>query len=258
MYDSAIDAGSQNIGGRFPPTRRYSAPVQVRLIVNPLASAVGDRIVDGVTARLAAVCDLEVVRTEYPGHARALAAAATDVAVALGGDGTFNEVVNGMPSGGVRAAPRRRVLRVCPPARVHRTTAQSGRELARAIAGHVRTVGLGQWTAAGSCSPRVGFDAEAIRAVDEARRGRPGYRRPGDLRVAEAGQGLARRRLRAAERMTVTAAGRPPARAAYLAVANQHPYTYFGRLPVRPCPAPASTRRSTRWQCTLGKRAFRG
>ena len=93
-----IDAGLRD-WRTLQPTRRYSAPVQVRLIVNPLASAVGDRIVDGVTARLAAVCDLEVVRTEYPGHARALAAAATDVAVALGGDGTANEVVNGLPAG---------------------------------------------------------------------------------------------------------------------------------------------------------------
>jgi diacylglycerol kinase family enzyme len=214
--------------------------VQVRLIVNPLASAVGDRIVDGVTARLAAVCDLEVVRTEYPGHARALAAAATDLAVALGGDGTANEVVNGLPAGvgfsmlpgGASSVFARQIGFTDEP-----LTAAG--QLARALAqGHARTIGLGRldgrrFTFAAS----VGFDAEAIRAVDDARWGRRGYRRPGDLRVAVA----LLRALRADgyalhERMTVAGGGRTPARAAYLAVGNQHPYTYFGRLPVRAVP----------------------
>lgn len=214
--------------------------MQVRLIVNPLATGVGDRIVDGVTARLAAVCDLEVVRTAYAGHARELAAGATDVAVALGGDGTANEVVNGLPAGvgfsmlpgGASSVFARQIGFTAEP-----LTAAG--QLARALAGgHARTIGIGhldgrRFTFAAS----VGFDAEAIRAVEDARWDRRGYRRPGDLRVAVA----LLRALRAdgyalRERMTVAAPGRLPARAAYLAVGNQHPYTYFGPVPIRAVP----------------------
>jgi diacylglycerol kinase family enzyme len=214
--------------------------VQVRLIVNPLATGVGDRIVDGVTARLAAVCDLEVVRTEHPGHARELAAAATDVAVALGGDGTANEVVNGLPEGvgfsmlpgGASSVFARQIGFTDEP-----LTAAG--QLARALVRRqARPIGLGlldgrRFTFAAS----VGFDAEAIRAVEDARWDRRGYRRPGDLQVLAA----LLRALRAdgytlRERMTVASPGRAPARAAYLAVGNQHPYTYFGRLPIRAVP----------------------
>lgn len=214
--------------------------MQVRLIVNPLATGVGDHIVDGVTARLAAVCDLEVVRTEHPGHARELAATAAEVAVALGGDGTANEVVNGLPDGvafsmlpgGASSVFARQIGFTDEP-----LTAAG--QLARALArGHARTIGLGhldgrRFTFAAS----VGFDAEAIRSVEQARWGRRGYRRPGDLQVVLA----LLRALRAdgyalRERMTVQVPGREPSRAAYLAVGNQHPYTYFGRLPVRAVP----------------------
>src|SRR5437764_1054598 len=38
------------------------------------------------------------------------------------------------------------------------------------------------------------------------------------------------------ERMTITTAGGGWHRASYVAVANQHPYTYFGRIPVRATP----------------------
>ena len=160
--------------------------------------------------------------------------------MALGGDGTANEVVNGLPAGvgfsmlpgGASSVFARQIGFTDEP-----LTAAG--QLARALAqGHARTIGLGQldgrrFTFAAS----VGFDAEAIRAVDDARWGRRGYRRPGDLRVVVA----LLRALRAdgyvlRERMTVAVAGRTPARAAYLAVGNQHPYTYFGRLPVRAVP----------------------
>ena len=47
--------------------------MRVRLVVNPRASGVGEGVVDAVTSRLVAVCELEVRRTERPGHAMELA-----------------------------------------------------------------------------------------------------------------------------------------------------------------------------------------
>ena len=38
------------------------------------------------------------------------------------------------------------------------------------------------------------------------------------------------------ERMTVTCDGAAPMRCSWLALANQHPYTYFGDIPVRAAP----------------------
>jgi diacylglycerol kinase family enzyme len=70
----------------------------VRLIANPNASGVQGALIDRVAARLARVGDVEVRLTERPGHATDLARApGADVVVAMGGDGTANEVANGMP-----------------------------------------------------------------------------------------------------------------------------------------------------------------
>jgi diacylglycerol kinase family enzyme len=72
--------------------------------------------------------------------------------------------------------------------------------------------------------------------VDERRRQRPDGRRPRDSAVvAAAGRVLWADRLSMPARITVTAGDRT-LRGSYLAIANQHPYTYWGRLPVRTTP----------------------
>ncbi|MDX6549312.1 MAG: hypothetical protein QOG33_2862, partial [Gaiellales bacterium] len=74
--------------------------MRVRLIANPTASGVSRTLVDGVAALLARVADVELALTERPGHAVALAAGpGAEVVVAMGGDGTVNEVVNGLLPG---------------------------------------------------------------------------------------------------------------------------------------------------------------
>src|SRR5881392_2615394 len=54
-------------------------------------------VTDLAVRTLAGVLDLDVERTEYRGHARELAAAAAaDLVIVHGGDGSINEVVNGV------------------------------------------------------------------------------------------------------------------------------------------------------------------
>jgi diacylglycerol kinase family enzyme len=71
------------------------------LVVNPAATSTSVRARDVLARALASDLKLEVALTQYRGHARDLARQAaedgeTELVVALGGDGTVNEVVNGL------------------------------------------------------------------------------------------------------------------------------------------------------------------
>lgn len=71
------------------------------LVVNPAATTTSARVRDVLIHALASEMKLEAVMTEYRGHARDLGRRAADsddidLVVALGGDGTVNEVVNGL------------------------------------------------------------------------------------------------------------------------------------------------------------------
>ncbi|MEO6885145.1 MAG: diacylglycerol kinase family protein [Jatrophihabitantaceae bacterium] len=78
--------------------------MRVLVVSNPRATATSPRERDVLIHSLASVADLEVAETANRGHAAALACRAmrnrTDVVVALGGDGTVNEVVNGLLTDG--------------------------------------------------------------------------------------------------------------------------------------------------------------
>ena len=82
--------------------------VRVLVIANPRATAMSDRQRDVLTHALAGDAQLKIAETANRGHAAALACRAmrdgTDVVVALGGDGTVNEVVNGLLTDGVHPA----------------------------------------------------------------------------------------------------------------------------------------------------------
>ncbi|MEX2211029.1 MAG: diacylglycerol kinase family protein [Gaiellaceae bacterium] len=172
------------------------------LIVNPYASRVDE-------ARLAAVVralgDVEVLRTVGPGHATELARAVGAGTIwVLGGDGTFNEVLNG-------ARPDAE-LGIVPGGRTN--------VLARALGpGTRRRISVGRVNgrrfgfAAG-----VGFDAELLR---RAGRGRS------DLGMAvTAARILLERRGRFEPALDIAGFGE----AAFALVANADPYTYVGRL----------------------------
>ncbi|WP_340558110.1 diacylglycerol/lipid kinase family protein [Streptomyces sp. GSL17-111] len=71
------------------------------LVVNPKATTTSARTRDVLVHALASDLKLEVATTEHRGHARELARQAveggeTELVIALGGDGTVNEVVNGL------------------------------------------------------------------------------------------------------------------------------------------------------------------
>ena len=74
------------------------------LVVNPKATATTARARDVLAHALASETKLDVVHTKARGHARELARQAAvdglDLVVALGGDGTVNEVVNGLLTDG--------------------------------------------------------------------------------------------------------------------------------------------------------------
>ena len=74
--------------------------VRALLIVNPRATTTTKPILDFIAASLAAEADLETVETRYRGDARDIAATAAaegrDALLVLSGDGTINEVVNGL------------------------------------------------------------------------------------------------------------------------------------------------------------------
>ena len=83
----------------------------------------------------------------------------------------------------------------------------------------------------------LGLDAEATAIVDRVRHERPGNERPGDLRVLATALGVLRKEGFALhERMTLRTADGAAERCSYVAVANQHPYTFLGPLPVRAAP----------------------
>jgi diacylglycerol kinase family enzyme len=218
-----------------------SGAMRVRLIVNAAATGVRGPVLDAVIAALRDAAELEVVTTEYAGHATELAAAATeDAVVGLGGDGTYNEIANGLrpgalmgvlPAGASSVFARHLGFATDP--------AVAAREMAEALrAGSNRSIGLG--AADGrlfTFAAGLGLDAEATAIVDRVRHERPGNERPGDLQVLA----TALRILRAEgfalhERMTLIAGDGVSHRCSYVAVANQNPYTFLGPIPVRAAP----------------------
>ena len=177
--------------------------MRVRLIVNPRSSGTDDALVARVVGVLARTCEIELAPTRAAGHATELAGApGVDVVVAMGGDGTYNEVVNGLPAGvplGLLPAGATSVFarQLGWPKNVMRTA----EGLAESIpSGTARPIGLGRMNGRRfTFSAGFGLDAEAMRLVHEERAGHHELRRPNDLRV------VARRRPRAACRRLVVA-----------------------------------------------------
>jgi diacylglycerol kinase family enzyme len=200
------------------------------LIVNPQASAVTDEL----TAAVAEILGADVVSTERPGHATELAAESdASSIVVFGGDGVFNEVINGVrsgiavgfvPGGGSSVLPRALGVSRDP-------EAAAGEIAAARVAGRSRRISVGRVNGRRfGFAAAVGFPAEVVRRVDEL--GRANGRRPPDrtfaLTVARA---LIDRRGALDPELEVD--GQP---AAFALVANGDPYTYLARLPLHFAP----------------------
>jgi len=127
------------------------------VIVNPAArnGAVG-RLWETLAGTLAALgIDAETARTERPGHATELARAGLRagprLVVAVGGDGTVNEVVNGFFDGGAAVAPDAE-LAIVPigtgrdGVRTYGISGKPERAIALVADGATRTIDLGRAT----------------------------------------------------------------------------------------------------------------
>jgi diacylglycerol kinase family enzyme len=206
---------------------------RVALIVNPYSTGVTWPQVEHVEAALASAGEVVRRQTERPGHASELAAAAVgsaDAIVVYSGDGTYNEAVNGaggrvpfgfIPGGGASVFPR--ALGVA------RDPVRAAAQVAAAIKeGRTRSIALGSVNGRRFLfSAGLGLDGEAVRRVEGRGRG-PDGRRASNLAFGwTIAQTLLERRLRMESQLEIEGYGR----AAFMLVANGHPYTYAGPLP---------------------------
>jgi diacylglycerol kinase family enzyme len=195
------------------------------LIVNPFATGVDEHRLAAVQAALPA--GVETLLTTKAGEATEIAreAGAVDAMYVFGGDGTYNEVLNGLrvdvplgflPGGGTSVLPRALGL--------PRDPVKAALRLAAA---RTRRIGLGRVNGRRfGFNAGVGFDAELVRRVDELGR-RPDGRRPGDVAFLRIAVGaLGERNARFEPQLELEGLGR----AAFALVANCSPYTYAGAL----------------------------
>lgn len=219
------------------------------LIVNPTATTVSARVQHVITRALASELELRVAKTRYRGHAATLARDAVtqghEIIVALGGDGTVNEVVNGLltcspsasrcpalgvvPGGDANVFVRALGL---PPEPVEAT----GALLDAVRAGTTRTIGLGR--ADGryfTFCAGLGLDAEVIRAVEGRRAS--GHRSSQRLYVGEALRHFFTVTDRRHPALRVECPNGASVDGIFMGVvSNADPWTYLGRRPVAPNP----------------------
>jgi diacylglycerol kinase family enzyme len=202
------------------------------LIVNPWATGVHEGRLAAVRAALPD--DTELRMTSGKGEATEIArevSGRVDALYVFGGDGTYNEVLNGIdgatplgliPGGGTSVLPRALGL--------PNDSVAAARRLAD---GSTRRIGVGSVNGRRfgfACG--IGFDAEVVRAVDELGRRSDG-RRPNNVKFAWTGvQTLRRHRFQLEPALEVVGHGR----AAFVLVSNGPAYSYAGRMALRPAP----------------------
>jgi diacylglycerol kinase family enzyme len=226
--------------------------VRALLIINPRATSMTGRDAGLVVRALGSRLQLDTRQTQYRGHAGKLAAASAaegyELVVTFSGDGTVNEVVNGLmqvpepterpaiapvPGGGANVFAR--TLGLPPDA-----GGAVQRILAAVAAGERRKIGLGL---AGdryfTFSAGLGLDAEVIADMERQRaRGRRGT-------VAAYLRTAVRRYYRTDRRrpaLTLQVPGESPVSSLFMGVVtNSSPWTYLGSHPVRPAHADFSS-----------------
>lgn len=230
------------------PGRRTQAGtvpgVRALLVVNPNATTTSAAGRDVLAHALASELKLEVLVTRYRGHAaEATALAVSDGAeliVAHGGDGTVNEVVNGMMVGTGRSRPDPAAgpaLAVVPggSANVFARALGGPRDPVDATAGilHALSVGRSRTVGLGRADDRwftfnagMGWDADVVAAVERAR---AAGREATPLRYAATALGQYLRQRRRPHEMTVEVPGHDPVEGVRLLfVSNTDPWTYLG------------------------------
>jgi len=200
------------------------------LIVNPFASSVSEERIAAVVAELG---DVEVRRTEHPGHAIELAREADGrpALYVVSGDGGYNEALNGLeadvpvgfiPGGGANVLPRALGLPRDPIAAARRVRA-----------GRTRRISLGRVNGRRfAFAAGIGLSAEIVRRVDRRGRTEEGGRAGNAMFAWTVVQVVAQRRGRFEPALEIAGRGR----AAFALVANCDPFTYAGPVPVHVAP----------------------
>jgi diacylglycerol kinase family enzyme len=220
------------------------------LVVNQQATTTSERSRDVLIRALRSAVELHIAYTRRRNHATALAQAAAgevDLVVVHGGDGTVNEVINGLMAAGPDAVTRP-ALAVVPGGSTNVFIRALGmpREWGEATGvileavreRRYRTIGLGRADERYfTFCAGLGIDAAVVRRVERARlRGRQST--PGLYLRATAGQLMFARDLRHADiTVEVTASDLEPDRArverlATVIVQNTSPWTYLGDRPI--------------------------
>jgi diacylglycerol kinase family enzyme len=214
------------------------------LVVNPVSTTASARTRDVLASALEGEVKLDVANTLHRGHAAQLAQQARedgiDLVVALGGDGTVNEVVNGMlgagpdasvpalavvPGGGANVFARALGLPKDP-------VEATGALLAALREQRGRRIGLGRagerWF---SFNAGMGWDAEVVARVDRRRRDADRPATTTDYVRAALAQYVTTDRRHPA--LTLYRPGEEPVSGLHLAiVANTAPWTYLGDRPL--------------------------
>jgi diacylglycerol kinase family enzyme len=216
--------------------------VRALLIINPRATAMTGRDAGLVVRALGSRLELDTRQTQYRGHAGELAAASAaegyELVAVFSGDGTVNEVVNGLmqttegrpalapiPGGGANVFARTLGLPADAGGAVQHI-------LAALAAGTRRKIGLGL---AGdryfTFSAGLGIDAEVMADIEKQRA--RGHR----ASVAAYLRTTVRRYYETDRRrpaLTLRAPGQPPVSGLFMGVVtNSSPWTYLGSHPVR-------------------------
>ncbi|MFC5290974.1 diacylglycerol/lipid kinase family protein [Actinokineospora guangxiensis] len=212
------------------------------LVVNPRATATTAAGRDVLARALASQLKLDVVETDYRGHALVAAAQAreegVDLVVAHGGDGTVNEVVNGLlqngpggpalgvvPGGSANVFARALGLPRDPVEATHAllTAVTQGRSRSVGL-GRVETSEGGRWF---TFNAGMGWDADVVADVDRKR----GKKASPALYARVA---LARYLRGERHEMSVEIPGQERLEGLRLVfVSNTDPWTYLGSRPVR-------------------------
>jgi diacylglycerol kinase family enzyme len=224
--------------------------VNAVLIENPMAGRSSPASLRVAERALEATFDLELVTTNARGHAAALAREAVEAGaktvIVFGGDGTVNEVVNGLLSGGESTDT---VLAVLPGGTTNVLARNLGfpNDLVEATArlievvekGDRKRLPVGRITAEGehghltrdfAFAAGLVFDAEIVRRVNASKRGRGdgvfvwnGLRTYSSLRKQEHPD------------LIIETADRPE-EAFWACIAMTDPFTYFRKRPLRVVP----------------------
>jgi diacylglycerol kinase family enzyme len=221
--------------------RRKPAKKRMLLIVNPYATTVSDRLKNLVVYALQGRFDVEAVSTQAQNHATEIGREARDggydVVVAFGGDGTLNEVANGLAGTDLPVAvlPGGSTNVVCRTLGIPNDVVDATEHLlSLADDWQPRKVDLGMVDDryfVFACG--VGIDATVVQRVDSNPKLKASA---GPYYYSWAGiSGFYRRYLVNPIKVRTTVDGHEPVEGITTIIQNSDPLTYFASRPIRVC-----------------------